>query len=83
MLKCCLSTGKYEPSIVSFVATEICRLRWNWFYLILLASLDVINYSSPLPSFHQFVTNPTPQQLNGTGRELQVLYITIFIMHAC
>ena len=58
--------------LLSFVATEICRLRWNWFYMILLACLNVIDYSSPLPSFHQFVTNPTAQQLNGTGREHEV-----------
>ena len=58
--------------LLSFAATEICRLRWNWFYLILLGCLDVINYSSPLPSFHQFITNPTAQQLNGAGREHEV-----------
>ena len=57
--------------LLSFVATEICRLRWNWFYLILLHCLDSINYSSPLPSLHQFVTNPTAQQLNATGREVR------------
>ena len=61
--------------LLSFLAAEICRLRWNWFYLILLACLDVIDYSSPLPSFHQFVTNPTAQQLNGTGREHEVLLL--------
>ena len=55
----------------SFVATEICRLRWNWFYLILLHCVDAISYSSPLPSLHQFITNPTAQQLNGTGREVR------------
>ena len=55
----------------SFVATEICRLRWNWFYLILLHCLDSINYNSPLPSLHQFVTNPTAQELNATGREVR------------
>ena len=59
--------------LLSFAAAEICRLRWNWFYLIILACLSVIGYSSPLPSFHQFVTNPTAQQLNGTGREHKVL----------
>ena len=59
--------------LLSFAAAEICRLRWNWFYLIILACLSVIGYSSPLPSFHQFVTNPTAQQLNGTGREHEVL----------
>ena len=61
--------------LLSFAAAEICRLRWNWFYLILLVCLYVINYSSPLPSFHQFVTNPTAQQLNGTGREHEVLLL--------
>ena len=66
---------KVTALLLSFVATEICRLRWNWFYLILLVCLDVINYSSPLPSFHQFVTNPTTQQLNGTGRQHEVLLL--------
>ena len=61
--------------LLSFAVTEICRLRWNWFYLILLMCLNVINYTSPLPSFHQFVTNPTAQQLNGTGREHEVLLL--------
>ena len=54
-----------------YVATEICRLKWNWLYLIILHSLESIGYSSPLPSLHQFVTNPTAQQLNGTGREVR------------
>ena len=58
--------------LLFFVATEVCRLRWNWFYLILVVSLNVIDYSSPLPSFHQFVTNPTAQQLNGGGKEHEV-----------
>ena len=54
-----------------YVATEICRLKWNWLYLIILHCLESIGYSSPLPSLHQFVTNPTAQQLNGTGREVR------------
>ena len=57
--------------LLSSVAAEVCRLRWSWFYLILLHCLDSINYSSPLPSFHQFVANPTAQQLNGTGRPVR------------
>ena len=67
--------SRHTALLLSFAAAEICRLRWNWFYLILLVCLDVINYSSPLPSFHQFVTNPTAQQLNGTGREHKVLLL--------
>ena len=53
-------------------ATEICRLRWNWFYLILVSPLLMISYTSILSSFHQFITNPTAQQLNGTGKEDKV-----------
>ena len=52
---------------------EICRLKWNWFFLILLGILHGVNLSSPLPSLHQFVTNPTAQQLSGTGREGKVV----------
>ena len=50
---------------------EICRLKWNWFFLILTSTLKVVNFTSPLPSLHQFVTNPTAHQLNGTGREVK------------
>ena len=56
-----------------FVATEICRLRWNWFYLILVSPLVYISYTSTLSSFHQFVTNPTAPQLNVTEEENKVM----------
>ena len=61
--------------IASLVATEICRLRWNWFYLILLAPVISISYNSIISSFHQFVTNPTAEQLNGTWKEDKVKVI--------
>ena len=62
----------YMLSVESFVAREICRLRWNWFYLILASPLMFISYSSIMSSFHQFVSNPTAQQLNGTEMEDRV-----------
>ena len=61
-------------SVESFVATEICRLRWNWLYLILVSPL-IISYNSIMSSFHQFVTNPTAQQLNGTEMEDKVKFL--------
>lgn len=56
----------------SFPAREIHRLKWNWFFLIALTSLDVINYSSPLSTLHQFIINPSAQVLNGTTVESSV-----------
>jgi len=66
--------------LLPFVAAEICRLRWNWLYLILLVCLDAINSNSPLPSLHQFVTNPTAQQLNGTGRGNKAIATIVFLI---
>ena len=60
-----------------YVATEICRLRWNWFYLILVNPLLFISYTSIISSFHQFITNPTAQQLNGTEKENKVSQSTV------
>ena len=65
------------PSAVFYVATEICRLRWNWLYLILVSLLLFISYTSIISSFHQFITNPTAQQLNGTEKEDKVSPIIV------
>ena len=86
-LSYCRTTGMFMiilPTLYTVsIEKEICRLKWNWFFLILLAALDVVNYSSPLPSFHQFVTNPTVQQLNGTGREGKVHFSLTTNIHTC
>ena len=47
---------------------EIRRLKWNWLFLMLVCTLETINYTSVLPTFHQFITNPTAEVLNETGR---------------
>ena len=57
--------------LLSSVAAEVCRLRWNWFYLIYFSIVWIQSTTAPLPSFHQFVANPTAQQLNGTGRPVR------------
>ena len=54
----------------TYTAKEIRRLKLNWLFLILLCILETINYTSTLPTFHQFVTNPTSESMavNETGK---------------
>jgi len=47
------------------LAKELWRLRVNFFALLVLV-LANIGYMSPLASLHQFVTNPTLEEQNGT-----------------
>ena len=42
------------------------RLRINFFVIIVLGFLGGIGYTSILSSFHQFITNPTYEDLEGT-----------------
>ena len=49
---------------------ELWRIRFNWIFFMILGSLYAISYTSISASFHQFVTNPTLQeieQLNNTA----------------
>ena len=39
------------------------RLRWNWFYIVLASSLVSLGSSSPLGTFHQFLTNPNAETM--------------------
>lgn len=43
---------------------EICRLKTNWFFITVIASLYAISYTSVSSSFHQFITNPREQDIN-------------------
>lgn len=38
----------------------------NWLFLMILASLGSISYTSVLSSFHQFITNPREEDINKT-----------------
>ena len=45
---------------------ELWRLRLNFFVLLVLSFTGGIGYSAVLSSLHQFVINPTVEELNGT-----------------
>ena len=47
-------------------AWEIWRLRLNFFVVMVLSFLGGIGYTSTLSTFHQYVTNPREEDLNGT-----------------
>ena len=59
-------SGQPYPTITyNSLAKELWRLRVNFFALLVLL-LASVGYVSPLASLHQFVTNPTLEEQNGT-----------------
>ena len=56
------------------LAKELWRLRVNFFVLLVLL-LTSVGHTSPLASLHQFVTNPTLEEQNGT--QMVQAYIAI------
>jgi len=62
----CNNARNYTQYIVSLsLAKELWRLRVNFFVLLVLLFTSS-GYVSPLASLHQFVTNPTLEEQNGT-----------------
>ena len=56
-----------EIHITSLSEKDIRRLKWNWAFVSLLCSMISIGYISPLSTIHQFIINPTSEELNKTG----------------
>ena len=46
---------------------QLRELKLNWIYFMVIASLYAISYTSISSSFHQFVTNPTVNELNHSS----------------
>ena len=51
---------------------ELWRLRFNWLFTVLMVPLYSVSQIGISSSFHQFVTNPTAEQIrNGTYKEVK------------
>ena len=61
---------------IQILAKELWRLRVNFFVLLVLLFTSV-GYVSPLASLHQFVTNPTLEEQNGTQKVRNQLLHTV------
>ena len=61
---------------------QLWRLRLNWAFLMVIASLYAISYTSISSSFHQFITNPTFQEYNYSWNVSKVgEYFLLCIVH--
>ena len=54
-----------------FSEKDILRLKINWFFVIIVRVVRLINYMCVAPTNHQFIINPTTETLNITA---EVLY---------
>ncbi len=51
---------------------ELWRLRFNWLFTVLMVPLFSVSQIGISSSFHQFVTNPSVEQIkNGTYKEVK------------
>lgn len=65
-----------------FVGTnKLFRLKWNWVFIILSSSLETIASSSPLGTLHQFLTDPTAEDMRKAHLEhlVSIMYVWQFI----
>ena len=53
---------------------EICRLKLNWFFMMMIAALYAISYTSLSSSFHQFITNPKDSSINRSVPGMEEVY---------
>lgn len=65
-------------AIMTFIATgctnELCRLRLNFAVLMILLFVSLLSFDGTLPTIHQYVTNPTEQEMNRTATVTQHNY---------
>ena len=57
---------------------QLCRIRTNWIYFMMIASLYAISYTSISSSFHQFITNPNPEEVEFFNRT-----VSLTLSHDC
>ena len=61
---------------------EICRLKKNWLFMIMvLGCLNIISSSSMFSSFHQFITNPTEEAINKSLPGMKKVCVIILQLH--
>ena len=63
--------------------SEIRRLKLNWLFMMVIAGLYAVSYTSISSSFHQFITNPTQQQINRSFPDTKQVYIYRNTLYIC
>ena len=57
-------------TLMTLTEKDIRRLKWNWFFVSFVSVLRAMNYSTTLPTNHQFIINPTAESLNNLTNEV-------------
>ena len=58
----------FLPWHAAIAGKDITRLKWNWLFVSLVVTIRALNHSAPLPTNHQFIINPTIDNLNITSK---------------